>query len=149
MRSGPPRIIFWLIQSHLIRDFNYICKISQPSQEGLWSVSAKHIGRQRWGRRQKNGEADAEQGGLLSQLCPVLMAPVCPLLAGPRRGLAWELLAGGGAMLGCAHPGHQVHVALQLLARQGPRRWSHLPCLTDCLEFSIIYNICIFIWCIW
>ena len=26
---------------------------------------------------------DAEQGGLLAQLCPILTAPVCPRLAGP------------------------------------------------------------------
>ena len=32
-------------------------------------------------------------------------------------------------MLGRAHPGDQIHTALQLLARQGPRRWHHLPCL--------------------
>ena len=32
-------------------------------------------------------------------------------------------------MLGRAHPGDQIHTALQLLACQGPRRWRHLPCL--------------------
>lgn len=29
-------------------------------------------------------------------------------------------------MFGRAHPRYQVHIALQLLARQRPRRWLHL-----------------------
>lgn len=35
MRSGPPRIIFLLTQSLLIRDLNYICKIFSPSGRHL------------------------------------------------------------------------------------------------------------------
>lgn len=77
----------------------------------------------------KTGKGRLSGEGFLPSFTQTLTALVCPLPAGPRWGLPRELLAGGGAVSGCAYPGYQVHVALQLLACQGPRRRCHLLCL--------------------